>query len=206
MKTSVMKGMIAGLALAASAPVFAGGSANVSLTSDYLLRGVTQSDNKAALQGGYDYDFDNGFALGIWGSNVAAGIEYDLYGSYSGKAGDMGYKVAYFSYNYTDATFSPTLTETLLSASYMDASLSYYIGDGYNYMELGYGTSISGVGLGLTYGSNSYDGGTSDSNYSLAVDKDFSGYDVALKYTSYTPVVGDAVTATALSVSKGFDL
>jgi len=206
MKTSVMKGMVAGLALAASAPVFASQSANVALTSDYLFRGVTQTANAAALQGGYDYDFENGFAVGVWGSNVSAGLEYDLYGSYSGTSGDFGYSVSYFMYNYTDASFGPNATEPAVGVSYKDASLTYYIGDGYNYMDLGYGTDVSGVGLSLHYGSTTASGTALATDYSLGASKTFGGYDVGLTYASVTPNGGAATTTTALSVSKGFDL
>jgi uncharacterized protein (TIGR02001 family) len=207
MKKSVMKGMVAGLALAAAAPVFASQSANVSVTSNYLFRGLTQTADGAALQGGYDYDFENGFAVGIWGSNVEAGLEYDLYGSYSGTSGDFGYSVSYLMYNYTDSSFSPNLTETAVGVSYKDFSLDYYLGDGYNYMDLGYGTDVSGVGVSLHYGSQTTTGGLGDfTDYSLGADKDFSGYDVGLTYTSNTPKGGSATTAFALSVSKSFDL
>lgn len=207
MKKSVMKGMVAGLALAAAAPVFASQSANVSVTSNYLFRGITQTADGAALQGGYDYDFENGFAVGIWGSNVNFGeseLEYDLYGSYSGTSGDFGYNIGYVYYGYTKST---ALSETSVGASFKDFSLTYYLGDGYNYLDLGYGTDVSGVGVSLHYGSNTATGGVGDfTDYSLGADKDFSGYDVGLTYTSNTPKGGSATTAFALSVSKSFDL
>jgi uncharacterized protein (TIGR02001 family) len=44
---------------------------NLSLTTDYVFRGVTQSNYKPALQGGLDYSFgDSGFYVGAWGSNI----------------------------------------------------------------------------------------------------------------------------------------
>ena len=42
----------------------------VALTSDYVKRGVSQSDNNAALQLGADISFDSGFFAGAWGSSV----------------------------------------------------------------------------------------------------------------------------------------
>ena len=42
----------------------------VALTSDYVKRGVSQSDNGAALQLGADISFDSGFFAGAWGSSV----------------------------------------------------------------------------------------------------------------------------------------
>ena len=45
-------------------------SANVSLVSDYRFRGISQSNEDIAIQGGFDYAFDNGIYVGTWGSSV----------------------------------------------------------------------------------------------------------------------------------------
>lgn len=39
-------------------------------TTDYVYRGVTQSDGQGAVQAGLDVNFDSGFFLGVWGSTV----------------------------------------------------------------------------------------------------------------------------------------
>ena len=44
-------------------------SANVGITSDYIWRGMTQSDG-ISIQGGFDYAAENGFYAGIWGANI----------------------------------------------------------------------------------------------------------------------------------------
>ena len=41
----------------------AGPSANLTATSNYIWRGVTQTDDQAAVQGGLDYEFDIGLRL-----------------------------------------------------------------------------------------------------------------------------------------------
>ena len=41
-------------------------SANVGLYSDYRFRGVSQTDEGIAIQGGFDADFGNGFYVGNW--------------------------------------------------------------------------------------------------------------------------------------------
>ena len=55
---------------------------NLSLTSDYVFRGVSQTDREPAVQGGLDYSFSNGFYVGMWGSNVdfndSAGPDMEL--------------------------------------------------------------------------------------------------------------------------------
>jgi len=54
--------------LAESSHVF---SANVALTSNYMFRGVSQTNNGPAVQGGFDYEYSpyNLYA-GVWASNV----------------------------------------------------------------------------------------------------------------------------------------
>ena len=44
---------------------------NVGLFSQYIFRGLTQTNNHAALQGGVDFTHDSGFYLGSWGSNIS---------------------------------------------------------------------------------------------------------------------------------------
>jgi uncharacterized protein (TIGR02001 family) len=45
--------------------------ANVALTSNYFFRGVSQTNNGPAVQGGFDYTYTPwGLYAGVWGSNV----------------------------------------------------------------------------------------------------------------------------------------
>lgn len=62
-------------------------SANVGVVSDYRFRGISQSNEEPALQGGVDYAHDSGVYLGLWGSSVEFGdasAEIDLYGGWGG--------------------------------------------------------------------------------------------------------------------------
>jgi hypothetical protein len=54
-----------------SAPTYAELSGNVSVTNNYIWRGLTQSINEAAIQGGLDYSSESGFYMGTWASNVS---------------------------------------------------------------------------------------------------------------------------------------
>src|SRR5690606_38399513 len=94
---------------AAVAAVLAGGatavqaelSANIGATSNYVWRGVTQTDDSAAIQGGIDYSHESGFYLGTWASNVEfSDHELDLYGGYAGEAAGIGYDVGVIFYTY----------------------------------------------------------------------------------------------------------
>ncbi|MGD7185018.1 TorF family putative porin, partial [Ralstonia solanacearum] len=79
---------------AAPAPAL---TANVTLASQYRYRGIMQSNNKPAIQGGFDYAIPagllpEGFYVGNWNasiswlsdanSSVSAPIEMDFYGGY----------------------------------------------------------------------------------------------------------------------------
>jgi uncharacterized protein (TIGR02001 family) len=87
-------------------------SFNVSVTTDYRYRGISQTRLKPALQGGVDYALPAGFYIGAWGSTIkwikdAAGdasVEIDLYGGYKGEiAKDLGYDVGVLQYVYPGA-------------------------------------------------------------------------------------------------------
>lgn len=46
-------------------------TANVGLFSQYVFRGLTQTNEKPAIQGGMDYSHASGFYLGTWLSNIS---------------------------------------------------------------------------------------------------------------------------------------
>ena len=110
MKGSFKKALIAvaltTAGLTAAAPSYAEITANASVTSNYIWRGLTQTTNDAAVQGGIDYANESGFYAGTWVSNVNYGAddvysyEHDLYFDFSGESGDISYDVGYLYYNY----------------------------------------------------------------------------------------------------------
>ena len=48
-------------------------SANVGLFSEYVFRGITNSNEGPAIQGGFDYAHASGFYAGAWASNIEFG-------------------------------------------------------------------------------------------------------------------------------------
>ena len=44
---------------------------NFGIYSQYIFRGLTQTDQKPAVQGGFDYAHTNGIYLGTWASNIS---------------------------------------------------------------------------------------------------------------------------------------
>ena len=64
---------------AAEAPEVSPVTANVTVTSNYIYRGLTQTNNKPAIQGGFDYAHESGFYVGNWNSSIS--WLSDTYGS-----------------------------------------------------------------------------------------------------------------------------
>ena len=109
-KIAVVTVLSAGLLTAGSASAEVSGS--VAVVSDYLFRGVTQTSEKPALQGGVTWTHDSGFYAGGWGSSiswlsdadpdVSSQVELDMFAGYTGKFGqsEFGYDVGLNYYGY----------------------------------------------------------------------------------------------------------
>jgi len=142
-----MKKSLIALALvgAFAAPAFAEDSAhtftgNVGVVTDYIFRGVSQSQQNPALQGGFDYSHSSGFYVGTWGSNVSwvqtgnykdnNSLELDVYGGYKGTAGPIGYDVGVLQYYYPGDVVAPAKntdsTEVYVGLSWEFLTLKYY--------------------------------------------------------------------------------
>ena len=55
----------------APAPATSPITANVTVVNDYRYRGMTQSNYKPAIQGGFDYAHESGFYIGNWNSSIS---------------------------------------------------------------------------------------------------------------------------------------
>ncbi|MBL8547909.1 MAG: hypothetical protein JNL81_15695 [Hyphomonadaceae bacterium] len=77
-------------------------SANVSLTSDYVFRGVSLSDNGPAIQGGFDYEAEAWYA-GVWGSSLSDGMEIDVYAGITPSTGPIDWDLGVIGYFYPGA-------------------------------------------------------------------------------------------------------
>ena len=61
---------------------------NVAIVSNYMFRGISQTDNHAALQGGIDYRDAGGLYAGVWGTthdipNTRAHVRVDGYAGFA---------------------------------------------------------------------------------------------------------------------------
>ncbi len=98
-------------AAAADAPASEHGfTGNLTLASEYVYRGIGQTNRKPALQGGFDYAHASGLYAGVWGSNISwladlggisSSVELDVYGGYKGAfSEDLSYDLGVLTYNY----------------------------------------------------------------------------------------------------------
>jgi uncharacterized protein (TIGR02001 family) len=107
---------------------------NIGLYSQYIFRGLTQTDRSPALQGGVDLTHSSGFYLGAWASNISwlrdynntnAGaayskegrLEIDIYGGYRNTfANGVGIDIGALQYLYPGAKTSGQ--DTLWASAY----------------------------------------------------------------------------------------
>nr|WP_249279037.1 TorF family putative porin [Bordetella genomosp. 5] len=101
-------------------------SANLTVASQYRYRGLMQTNNKPALQGGFDYVHPSGLYLGNWNSSiswlgdgndaVSAPLEMDFYAGYKRTLGehldlDLGVLQYYYPGDYPSDYTRPHTTE-----------------------------------------------------------------------------------------------
>ena len=148
-----MKNFLLVIISLASVSSYAGVSANVSFTTDYIWRGMTQSDGPA-VQGGFDYEADSGFYAGFWGSNVnfnnGNGQELDYYAGYGFSLGDVGVDIGYITYDYPDSDPDLKFEEIYLGFSFGDLGLTYASGqdEAPDYIEVSYGIGPVSISYG----------------------------------------------------------
>ncbi len=187
-------------------------SANVAMTSNYVWRGMTQSDNSMAIQGGFDASYKGAY-IGVWASNVdfdntETSIETDLYIGYGNSINDFSYDVNYTQYTYPGDTDALNFGEAALTLGYdfkvVAISAKYYVGidtndgpnDAANGWEPGDGFELGvsaplpmDISLDATYGEYD-DAGTQNNTtnnfgdyYSIGASKSFGKFDFTLAYT-----------------------
>ena len=120
-------------------------TANVTLASQYRYRGIMQTNNKPAIQGGVDYAIPGGvlpegFYVGNWNSSiswlsdsnssVSAPIEMDFYGGYKTEIVkdvpiDVGVLQYYYPGSYPDGFTRPHTTEGYAQVGYGPVTFKY---------------------------------------------------------------------------------
>lgn len=205
-------------------------TANIGLVSDYAYRGFSQTDERPALQGGFDYAHESGLYAGVWGSNVSwlsdgnsdvsNSLELDLYGGYKGTVGAIGYDVGLLQYyypgSYPKPYNSPNTLEGYLGLSWEFLSFKYSYAftdlfgydnsDGSQYYDLGAAVDIGyGVTLAAHVGYNDIKGQDDYTDWKLGLSKEYGGFNFGLHYVDTDVNNSDlADERVILSVSKSF--
>ena len=201
-------------------------SANVAIASDYSFRGWSQTTRDPAIQGGFDYDFGNGFSVGTWASNVNFGdstsMEWDLYFGFGGEVNDStswSASVIRFEYpsegdalDYMEIHFGLDINSVSLGIAYSPS----YLGDGgptFFYPNISYSVSLSetaslDLGLGMsTADADSFfaDGEDSYIDYSATITVPMAGLDLSFGLVGTNlDAGGDTDNRFVLSLAKSF--
>lgn len=106
MKTLIGISAATGLAVAGAGAAHAEVSVNAAVTSNYVWRGVTQSDSGPAIQAGVDYSTDIAY-VGAWASSVDFGgpgtTEIDLFAGVTPSVGIVDFDFSVYGYFYPQA-------------------------------------------------------------------------------------------------------
>lgn len=139
-KALLLSTLFASTVLAAS-PAFADDAAapaspftitgSAALLSQYRFRGISQSDNKAVVQGAFTITHSSGFYLSTWGSSASAnnavnigGTEIDVYGGYSKTISGFTLDGGLYGYIYPGSQHAVGISESYYEV-YGDVSKAY---------------------------------------------------------------------------------
>ena len=182
---------------------------NMTLASEYIFRGIGQTNRKPAIQGGVDYAHASGLYAGLWASSiswlsdatpgVSAAIEADFYGGYKGSYKSISFDIGALQYYYPGSfpanTVSPDTLELYAQAGWKWFTLKYSHAvsntfgfansKGSDYIdltgtyELGHGITLTGH-VGHQKIKNTTDASCTD--WKIGLSKDYAGLTWGLAY------------------------
>jgi uncharacterized protein (TIGR02001 family) len=163
-------------------------TANAGIFSNYIWRGVTQTSDQAAGQGGIDWSGGPGFYAGTWVSNVdfdgtGSGYEMDVYGGWGGEAGNFGWDLGVITYQYPVSP-SSNFTEVYATGSIV----GFTAGIWYTVDKASGITNPAGDDDIYLYGA--YDFTAKDIDYSLFIGNYSIDADSNADYTHYGASIG----------------
>jgi uncharacterized protein (TIGR02001 family) len=128
LSTAVVSALFAGTALAELNV-----DTEVALTNDYRFRGISQTDEEAAIQGGMTLGHTSGAYAGVWASSMQSGAELDYFAGYSLDVASVNIDAEYRFYDYTgEYAIDPDYDEWSVTASAMGASVGVIYSDDYS--------------------------------------------------------------------------
>lgn len=195
-------------------------SGDITFASDYAFRGISQTEEAPALQGGLSLTDESGFYVSVWGSNVdflAEGtLELDVMLGWSGAINDdWSTDVGIMRYGYPNAEIDGSnFWELYGSLSYKDLTFGlaysddYYANSGnYYYVYANYSYALTeSFTLDLHVGQNEYDDSSASYlDWSVGISTEVLGAGLSLAYVD-TDIDGSylADSRVIFSVSKSF--
>jgi uncharacterized protein (TIGR02001 family) len=157
-------GLAASALASAQTPAPSPVTGNMAIVSDYRFRGISQTFELPAIQGGIDYAHESGIYVGNWNSSISglsytdsAGIEMDFYGGWKKSFGDIGLDIGLLQYYYPGAKTSAgekyDTLEGYIGASWKWLTVKYshafsdFFGltdsDGSGYLDLGFTMEVA---------------------------------------------------------------
>ncbi|MCK5877549.1 MAG: TorF family putative porin [Candidatus Marithrix sp.] len=204
-------------------------SANVTLTSDYVFRGKTQTDEGIAIQGSFDISHESGFYIGTWASNVnflegnsvlpedRANLEVDVYVGFEGalteeldynvKVGQYMYPGAGSDLEYDLTEFNMTLTYTMPQKTEFGLVYDYSpdfggLDNAHHYL-FGVNQPLSnGLGIGAYIAKQDIDEGDDYSYYGMSLSFTVAGLDASINYSDTD--LDDVEELVFFTLSKSF--
>lgn len=146
MKKTLIAAAFAAATLAAANPAFAQDedsseitvTGTVGLVSDYRFRGISQTDEELAIQGGVTVTHDSGLYVGTWASNLAgwgtfggSNTELDIYGGYVADLGGVTVDVGLTWYMYPGGADKTDFAEPYVKVSTTAGPVSLLAGVAY---------------------------------------------------------------------------
>ena len=161
---------------------------NVAISSDYIWRGMTQTNEEPAVSGGFDIAGDNGLYFGTWASNVEFGddaaLELDWYAGYASELSNgLSYDIGYLAYTYPGED-SLDFEEIYLGLGYSYFGYTFSSGqdDSSDNSELSF--TLGDSGLALVYGDYEDIGEYTIISYDLPVS--LAGLSVSLSWNDFS--------------------
>lgn len=176
-------------------------SANLTFTTDYVFRGISQTNEKFAVQGGFDWESANyGIYLGTWASNVSwtsdflaesSSAEIDAYIGWKKNWGDWGVDLGYIHFNYPGASIANS-DEVYAVGSWKWIYLGYYsiVSEGYFSIQDARGSDYTQVGADYTFTNGITIGGSYGATRLSGDDPSIAGPNSQADYDDYKVYVG----------------
>ncbi len=194
-------------------------SGNAALTSDYRYRGISQTFNDPALQGGFLLTHESGVYAGVWGSNVDFGgtahLELDPYMGFATTLDSFASKplldvgLWYYAYpsesdlNWLEAYAKLTFSDVLVDKASLMTAINY----SNDFLGLDTDAWYLNATYSVPFGASGF-GGVAAVGYTLADEDYFNGEDSYLDWkagVTYSFASVKGLTAELAAVGTDID-